>query len=80
MLNSNTEGVEDYFEETPVEESLTNTVIRRVAPHMQAVNTVEFVHLLEADQLALANQEEEESATTALEEKLEPQETLNKNQ
>ncbi|KZS09035.1 Sepiapterin reductase [Daphnia magna] len=37
--------------DNPVEESLSGTVIRHIAPHLQAVSTGELVHLLKADQL-----------------------------
>ena len=60
LLNSKADqGVEEDYFDSPVEDSLTNTVIRRVAPHLQALNVSEFVHLVEADQLAIVNQEEE---------------------
>lgn len=44
------EGEVDFFD-NPVEESLKGTVIRHLAPHLQAVNTGELIHLLKADQL-----------------------------
>jgi hypothetical protein len=62
LLNSNTDqGVEEDYFDSPVEDSLTNTVIRRVAPHLQALNASEFVHLVEADQLAIVSNQEEET-------------------
>lgn len=47
----------DHFD-NPVEESLSGTVIRHVAPHLQAVTTGELVHLLKADQLQEVTSEE----------------------
>lgn len=44
--------------DNPVEESLSGTVIRHIAPHLQAVSTGELVHLLKADQLQEATGEE----------------------
>lgn len=51
FLNSDTQvQIEDNFD-SPVEESLSGTVIRHIAPHLQAVTAGELVHLLKADQL-----------------------------
>lgn len=47
----------------PVEESLSGTVIRHVAPHLQAVTTGELVHLLKADQLQENTAEEDTPET-----------------
>ena len=46
-----------------VEESLSGTIIRHIAPHLQAVTTGELVHLLKADQLQ-ENTAEEDTAET----------------
>lgn len=46
--------------DNPVEESLTGTVIRHLAPHLQAVNTSELIHLLKADHLQEAETPAEE--------------------
>lgn len=66
FLNSQLQGelAVDNFD-SPVEESLTGTVTRHVAPHLQAVTTGELVHLLKADQLQETSSEQatEESET-----------------
>lgn len=52
FLNSQLQGeVASENIDNPVEETLTNTVIRHVAPHLQAVTTGELIHLLKADHL-----------------------------
>jgi len=41
-----------------IDNPLTTTLVRHIAPHLQAVNTVELVELLKADQLEITNSED----------------------
>lgn len=47
---------EEDFDQTV--NSLTTTLVRHITPHLQAVNTVETIELLKADQLEIANSED----------------------
>lgn len=59
FLNSSlSNGIESVNFDEPVEESVSGTVIRHVAPHLQAVTTGELIHLLKADQLQETTSEE----------------------
>ena len=59
FLNSTESGgIEPNNFEDPVEESITGTVIRHIAPHLQAVTSGELIHLLKADQLQETSSEE----------------------
>ena len=41
-----------------IDNPLTTTLVRHIAPHLQAVNTVELVELLKADRLEITNSED----------------------
>lgn len=56
-------GEEEHFD-SPVEDSLSGTVIRHIAPHLQAVTTGELVHLVKADQLQESTAEEDTKEIT----------------
>lgn len=55
----------DSDTDEPLEENLTGTIVRHIAPHLQAISHVELVHLLKADHLekALTTEEIETSNT-----------------
>jgi len=48
---------EENFDQS-INNSLTTTLVRHIAPHLQAVNTVELVELLRADHLETTNIED----------------------
>ena len=57
LLNTSRSDIlpcEEDFDQT-VNDTLTTTLVRHITPHLQAVNTVELVELLKADQLEITN-------------------------
>lgn len=54
-----TDGFTDFDLDAPVEDSLTASVVRYIAPQLQALTAGELVHLLQSDQLNQANNTED---------------------
>ena len=62
LINSedkSSEGFTDFDLDAPVEDSLSGSVIRYIAPQLQALTAGELVHLLQSDQLDQVNSTED---------------------